>query len=163
MPKDIFISHSHSDRDIATALTDCIVSGAGLRYRDILCTSHSHPDAQLKPGEDINRTLRKHLKECRVLVPIISSDSLERNYVLFEIGGAWALECKIMPVVVQREMKEKMPEIIRGLFYTEYDVPERVKALIIAIERECFSSVGRPDDEKLDATINEYFAKLKLP
>ena len=57
--KDVFISHAHQNARIAIALTDCLVSGAGLSYREILCTSHPRQEARLQTGEDINDKLKK--------------------------------------------------------------------------------------------------------
>lgn len=161
MPKDVFVSHSDADAAVATALTDCIIAGTGLHHRDVLCTSHPNPDAQLKPGEDINRTLRKHLDDCRILVPIVSRESIKRNYVLFEIGGAWALEKRIMPVVVEKDLRAAMPEIIRGLIYTEFDSPARIHALILAISRECFVAADQPSSVTVDSAVQDYIAKIK--
>jgi hypothetical protein len=161
MSKDIFISHSHKDAAIAIALTDCLVSGCRLAYRDILCTSHPRQQARLRRGEDINQKLKKYLIDCRILVPIVSMSSIERNYVLFEIGGAWALDLHIMPVVVEKNVRDLMPEVIKGLLYTKYDDPIQIKELVLDIAEKCFVASDLPKEAEVDSAVRQYLRALK--
>lgn len=163
MSKEIFISHSHSDRKVATALTDCIVDATGISYRDILCTSHTNFHARLRPGENINRTLRKRLDDCRILVPIISRESVKRNYVLFEIGGAWALEKEIMPVLIHKEMRKAMPDIIRDLniIYAMFNSKAHIRDLILAIDSKIFEQNTKLADVEIDKAIKKCMASIK--
>lgn len=158
--KDVFISHSHSDERIATALTNCIVNGTNLGYRDILCTSHANVKARLKPGDNIIGALRKHLENCRIFIPIISTESVTRNFVLFEIGGAWALRHKVMPVVVERQMIKNMPAVLSGLVYTKFKSKKELDVFLYAIEKECFTGPA-PKQAVRDAAIEDYLAEVK--
>lgn len=91
----VFISHSHHDEKLAEALVDYLVERS-ISPNKIRCSSH--PAHQTWPG-DIPAELRKDMRASQVVFAIISKSSLKSGWVLGEIGAAWVLEKKIIPIL----------------------------------------------------------------
>ena len=93
----IFISHSHSDREIASLLVDFLLAALEIKPGDIRCSSV--PGHYLPPGTSIAEQLREDLNQTVVLMGLITQDSLRSTWVLFELGSSWATRKLIIPVV----------------------------------------------------------------
>ena len=93
----IFISHSHSDSEIASLLVDFLLAALEIKPGDIRCSSV--PGHYLPTGTSIAEQLREDLNQTVVLMGLITQDSLRSTWVLFELGSSWATRKLIIPVV----------------------------------------------------------------
>jgi uncharacterized SAM-dependent methyltransferase len=59
---------------------------------------HLDPDGRLAPGEDIEGRLRADLAECDVVVALLTPRTPQSRWVQFELGAAWALGKRIIPL-----------------------------------------------------------------
>lgn len=88
MTRRIFISHSHGDAPLVALLVDLLKNSlVGIQSKDIRCTSL--PGYQLHPGAPTSTTLKEEIKGCEVLIGVITKNSLNSSYVLFELGASW--------------------------------------------------------------------------
>jgi len=72
------------------------------------------------------------LKSADEMIVILSSNSVDNLWMMFEIGAASSLRKKITPVVVGLD-KEQLPQAIQQLKYVKYD---KLADYIADIERQ---------------------------
>ncbi len=87
MELDIFISHSSNDKEIASNLIDLLITSLRIDPEMIRCTSVE--GYKLEGGVNTDEQLRKEIFKSKVLIGIISKESLKSHYVLFELGARW--------------------------------------------------------------------------
>ena len=93
----IFISHAGGDAKIAKALIDLIEAGLEVPTGAIRCTSID--GYKLEGGDDVPEVLRQNLKECAVVVGVLTKTSVSSSYVLMELGAAWAFKKRAIPLI----------------------------------------------------------------
>ena len=93
----IFISHSSADSVIAEMLADLFQTAMCLSKKDIRCTSVD--GYRLPAGANTNEQLRKEVLEAQALVGLISNQSLDSAYVLFELGARWGTNLFMVPLL----------------------------------------------------------------
>jgi hypothetical protein len=94
----IFISHSSTDRDVASRLVELLRSALRLEASEIRCTSV--PGYGLPVGVQIEEVLRGDVTSVQVFLGLISKSSLASLYVLFELGARWGSGKSILPVLL---------------------------------------------------------------
>lgn len=94
----IFISHAKKDEALAQVFVDYLKSTLTIQdEREILCTSL--PGHELPPGASHKIAIRTAIREASVIIGLLTPSSLERQAVMMELGGAWALEKEFMPLL----------------------------------------------------------------
>jgi hypothetical protein len=94
---DIFISHSNRDKEIAKCLIGLVRSSLNLPSERIRCTSVE--GFLLPSGISIEHRLRKEIHESKNFIALITPNSIQSTWVLFEIGARWATEKPMMPLL----------------------------------------------------------------
>lgn len=103
----VFISYSHGDSECADQICG-ILDGIPIDYfRDV---------KDIKWGDNIPDEVRRGLGDCRCVVVIISTGSLESHWVPYEIGYATALGRDVLPFLTHPEAER--PGYIQALSYT---------------------------------------------
>ena len=103
----LFISHSEKDKNLASKLIDFVESSLQTDTIDIRCSSV--PGYQLPFGKTISQQLKEDINKSSFLVVIISENSLISDWVLFELGAAWALDITVVPIIVGNLTYNSMP------------------------------------------------------
>jgi len=102
----VFVSHSTKDRFIARQMARLIqekCARSGVRaYLD---------ERDIETGESIHGSVRNNIRKCDEFLVLLSKQSIDRQWVLSELGAAWVLEKRIVAVVDNLTLDE-MPEII---------------------------------------------------
>jgi hypothetical protein len=93
----IFISHRHKDQSIAAALTETIRSAFDIQQGEIRCTSVQ--PYRLPFGKNTGERLRDEIKMAHVVLGILSPDTSESSYVMFELGAAWSQRIYTCPLL----------------------------------------------------------------
>jgi hypothetical protein len=94
----IFISHSSDDETLAACLVDFIHAGIRIPSDEaIRCTSV--PGYKLEGGDDTAERLRAEIKGCAVVLGLLTRAAAASSYVLLELGAAWGLEKKAIPLL----------------------------------------------------------------
>jgi hypothetical protein len=108
---NVFISSSHKDRDLARDLARRLKE-AGVHS--------TYSELTLSAGSKYEKMFMELLKDADEIIPILSSNSVDNFWMMFEIGAASSLRKKITPVVVGLE-KQDLPPVIKQLKYINYD------------------------------------------
>jgi hypothetical protein len=102
----VFISHSSKDRWIAGQMA-AIIERKAKRYgvRTFL------DEVDLEGGDRVPETIKANLRACEEFVILLSANSVTRQWVLAELGGAWTLDKRIVAITYDL-VTEKIPDII---------------------------------------------------
>jgi hypothetical protein len=93
----IFISHSKDDKILANDFIVLLVAGVGINSNDIFCSSLEGHGVPI--GIDFVKHIQDHMKQADVIIPIITSNFMQSQFCLTELGAAWALD-KAFPLAV---------------------------------------------------------------
>jgi hypothetical protein len=102
----VFISYSHVDSGLVDSLAAVLDELTVEYFRDV---------RDIRLGEPITSTVTEALARCRVLLVVVSPNSLESHWVPYEIGHASALRKVIVPFLTDRSID--VPTYIRDLSY----------------------------------------------
>jgi hypothetical protein len=93
----VLISHSSKDELLASALIDLLRSGLGLLPNQIRCSSVD--GYRLPAGVNTDAQLRAEVRASKVLIGLITPNSLASPYVLFELGARWGAGEIMVPLL----------------------------------------------------------------
>ena len=113
----IFISHSHKDKDVAEALTDLLDANFRVSKGDIRCTSVR--TYQLPVGERTSDRLRAEVSHAKVVLGIVTPDTKESSYVMFELGASWGQQIPAWPLLAKGATESDVPTPIRDVNYIQ--------------------------------------------
>lgn len=93
----VFISHSSTDSSVARFLVDLLRKALGLKSDEIRCTSLD--GYRMQAGVAMDERLRVEVHETELLIGLISPDSLQSAYVMFELGARWGANKPMIPLL----------------------------------------------------------------
>jgi len=79
-PYQVFVSHATADKWLAMMLCEKIEAAGATSFRD---------DRDIDGGDDIPETIRSEIKRSREIVVLLTPNSVDRPWVLLEVGAAW--------------------------------------------------------------------------
>ncbi|GEM_PF-2247057 len=94
---DIFISHSSKDVLYAKILIQIIRKAFNIKSGLIRCTSV--PGYKLKVGANTDSQLKKEIFAAKAFIGIITKESINSTYVLFELGARWGVGLPLIPLL----------------------------------------------------------------
>lgn len=98
--KKIFISHASPDKAITQDFIDIILIGAlGVGIEDIFASTIE--GTKIESGDDWRDSIKENLKTAKVTFIIITPHYKESEVSLNEMGAAWVLSGKTIPVIVE--------------------------------------------------------------
>lgn len=99
MPITIFISHTSSDKDLAEALIRLLRAALPLKPDSIRCTSvHGY---KLPTGANVDAQLRNEVVDAITFIALLTKNSLDSTYVLFELGARWGVNKPLFPLMAR--------------------------------------------------------------
>lgn len=113
---EVFLSHATYDKWIAKVLCEKL-EGLGAQvhvWRD---------DRDIEGGDQIPDKIKKAIHDCDEFVVLLTPESVNREWVLIELGAAWHRGCRIVPLYYHVD-QESVPNIIRdtrGFHLNELD------------------------------------------
>ncbi|OLD25651.1 MAG: hypothetical protein AUJ04_07200 [Acidobacteria bacterium 13_1_40CM_3_55_6] len=110
MAYSVFISSSYKDRDLARDVARRV------KEAGVSVTS----EVTLSAGSEYEKIIMDQLKNADEIIVILSGNSVDNLWMMFEIGAASSLRKKITPVVVGLE-QEELPPVIKQLKYIRYN------------------------------------------
>jgi hypothetical protein len=93
----IFISHSSKDADLALALIDLLKAALALTADQIRCSSVD--GYRLPVGVNTEAKLREEVNAAKIVVGLITPNSLSSYYVMFELGARWGANLFLAPLL----------------------------------------------------------------
>ena len=102
----VFVSHATADKWIATTFCEKIDAIGASSFRD---------DRDINGGDSIPESIRTEIQVSRELVVLLTPDSIERPWVLLEVGAGWGRRknYRIVPVLCHVSF-DAIPDIIEG-------------------------------------------------
>ncbi|HWS86495.1 MAG TPA: toll/interleukin-1 receptor domain-containing protein [Pyrinomonadaceae bacterium] len=100
---DVFLSYAALNRVEANVIYNAVNDAGGKVFL---------AEKTLQPGEDFAEEIRKSLRSSREVWVLVSANSLSSDWVLTELGAAWVLEKKIVPILY-RCRPEELPDNLR--------------------------------------------------
>jgi TIR domain len=91
-PYQIFVSHATADKWIAVTICEKLEEAGARTFRD---------DRDIDGGDDIPERIRSEIKRSREVVVLLTPNSVNRPWVLLEVGAAWGWSkaIRITPVL----------------------------------------------------------------
>jgi hypothetical protein len=103
----VFISHRHKDEPLVRALVEMLAAAFGLGKGDIRCTSVR--PYKLPAGERTSDRLRTEIRRAKAVLGIVTPDTQESSYVLFELGAAWGQGVLTFPLLARGSTMADIP------------------------------------------------------
>ena len=139
---DIFISHSSRDAEVAEALIELLRSALNIPAEKIRCTSVE--GYMLDAGVPVNDQLRIEIHEAKCFIGLISQDSLDSTYVLFELGARWGAGLHLIPALLAAADKGLLQEPLKGLNAVCCDSDAQLHQLMGNVAKALEISSGSP-------------------
>jgi hypothetical protein len=130
----IFISHSSKDAELAAALVRCLEAGVDLPDRSIRCTSV--PGYKLDPGDNWGNSLRNNLRECKIVLGLVTEESLLSNTVIMELGAAWAFEKRTCAILATSIGFSRVPDLLKQTNVIQINSPPDIAHLVEVVSRD---------------------------
>ena len=90
-PYLVFVSHATADKWLAKVLCEKIEQAGASTFRD---------DRDIAGGDDIPEQIRVQIKRSQEMVVLLTPESVDRPWVLLEVGAAWGRRQKARIVAV---------------------------------------------------------------
>ena len=101
----VFVSYARSDQALAEQLFRT------LRTLPVEAWSED----QLRAGENWSEVLRAQLRDSEYFLLLLTPKTLESSWVQQELGAAWALGKRMIAVVTDRRLLDKLPVDLAGV------------------------------------------------
>ena len=125
---DVFISHSSKDAHIALALIELIRAALDVPHGRIRCTS---AEGYLLPiGTNVDDQLKCEVRDSRAFIGLLTPNSLESKYVLFELGARWGAQLRLFPIVAGGTKASDLRSPLSSLMTLDCYTPGKVHHLI---------------------------------
>ena len=96
----IYISHSQVDTVAARKLRNILTQRLNCRV---------FISEEVSAGGNWQSKLRSELSSSDIVLALLTPRAVESNWVLHELGAAWALQKTIIPVITQRHVLNNIP------------------------------------------------------
>lgn len=110
---DIFISHSSRDKSIAKKLIYLIRSALNIPAENIRCSSVD--GFRLPVGVPTIERLRQEVHNSKTFIALITPNSLQSVFVLFELGARWETQKPLMPLLACGIHNENLREPLSAI------------------------------------------------
>ncbi|MCH7755875.1 toll/interleukin-1 receptor domain-containing protein [candidate division KSB1 bacterium] len=102
----VFISHSTKDRWVAKQMSNLIEEkGREWGIKTFL------DEKDIDGGDSIPESIRINIQKCDEFLLLLSRYSVNRPWVLIELGAAWGLEKRVV-TIIDKVTPDEMPEVI---------------------------------------------------
>ena len=102
----IFVSHATADKWLATTICQKIESIGATTFRD---------DRDINGGDDIPEAVRMQIKQSKMFVVLLTPDSVNRPWVLLEVGAGWGWRKKFpIAAILCHVNVDAIPDIIKS-------------------------------------------------
>jgi hypothetical protein len=157
MPHKLFLSHDSRDRERAKAIAQA-VQRLTLGQISVWHSSDDGPNGGLRPGQVWLDEIRRQIADSRALVVLLTPQSLNRPWLLFEAGfGAAQANCAVIPVCVGIDSVADVPfplAMYQAFQLADYDSLKRFIEKLLAMHQIPFDeAMARPVLEEAIAAL----------
>lgn len=122
----VFLSHVHTDRDIASSLEN-IINQALSGGVDVFNSSNRKSIALGDPWRDV---IVKRLRKSDAVLVIATPESVARPWVNFETGGAWVSGRRVIPCCAKGMVSSSLPSPLHELQGINLATADDLRSLI---------------------------------
>lgn len=144
-----FISHSSDDGALHDSFYRLLTDGFGIDKNEIFTTSKA---GALQTGEYFTETIKKRLQESEIVFLLMTKAYSQSPFCFSELGAAWVLEKKIIPILtesISKEIYDRTP--LLGKQYKLLDdanIGKRIREIYDELHREgCIETQNTEDFE----------------
>lgn len=157
MPHKLFLSHDSRDRERAKAIAQA-VQRLTLGQISVWHSSDDGPNGGLRPGQVWLDEIRLQIVDSRALVVLLTPQSVNRPWLLFEAGfGAAQTNCAVIPVCVGIDSVTDVPfplAMYQTFQLADYDSLKRFVEKLLAMYQIPFDeAMARPVLEEAVAAL----------
>ena len=155
----VFIAHTADDSEIAKCLIDLLTKALQLKSDQVRCTSVD--GYRLPAGAPIDETLRVEVNDSKLLIGIITPNSIKSAYVIFELGARWGAQEPMIPLLAAGATPGHLEGPLAGINTLNAGEEGQVHQLV----EEAASHLGLKPDRvsSYQATIQELVRLSKAP
>jgi hypothetical protein len=152
MTRQLFISHSAKDKQLATLLVDLIDRSFAVPDDGIRCTSVD--GYALAPGDSSNDVLKNDIRGCSMLIALLTRDSLLSAWVTMELGAAWILDKTTCAILAPDVSFRDVHGPISGIHAIKLDNAAGIANMITVIEKH--TKWSRRNLAKLTSALQQF-------
>lgn len=104
-PYRVFVSHATADRWLATVVCEKLELNGAVTFRD---------DRDINGGDDIPEEIRDAINDSDELLVLLTPDSADRPWVLFEVGAAWGRKKMRITAILCHVTTDRIPDLIKS-------------------------------------------------
>lgn len=105
-PYQVFVSHATADRWLAKTICEQIEKTGAITFRD---------DRDIAGGDDIPEEIRRQIKQSKEIVVLLSPESVDRKWVILEVGAAWGWSKRMRIVTIRCHVSvDPIPDMIKS-------------------------------------------------
>ncbi|MBC7783530.1 MAG: toll/interleukin-1 receptor domain-containing protein [Burkholderiales bacterium] len=102
----VFVSHASTDKWLATVICEKLEASGISTFRD---------DRDLAGGDDIPDEIRRAILNSDELLVLLTPDSVDRRWVLMEIGAAWLRGPQMRIIALRCHIEiDPIPDILKS-------------------------------------------------
>lgn len=98
MAKEIFISHASADKPLVDGFINFIRLGMDISNKELYCITYNK--GEIPSGDSFTEHIKENINNAKIVILLITPNFLHSNFCMAELGAAWALEKKIIPIIV---------------------------------------------------------------
>jgi hypothetical protein len=105
-PYHVFVSHATADKWLARTVCEKIEAIGASTFRD---------DRDINGGDDIPEEIRRQIKQSREIVVLLTPDSVDRQWVILEVGAAWGWSKRMRIIILMNHVSvDPIPDMIKN-------------------------------------------------
>lgn len=153
--KTVFISHSTVDKRLHDCFLDLLVGGFGINKNSIFSSSIAR---SIETSAHFSNTIKNNIKSCDVIILLMTSSYMRSSFCLAELGAAWVLDKKIVPIVIEPVgVKEYNKTPLQGMQFRKLD-----GLRVVYDEFFDIGLISRPDTEEFSKHYKEFLETIRF-
>ncbi|MBY0063559.1 toll/interleukin-1 receptor domain-containing protein [Priestia aryabhattai] len=162
MTKEIFISHAAADKPLVDGFVRFIRLGMDISNKNIFCITYNK--GEIPSGDSFTEHIKININSAKIVILLITPNFLNSNFCMAELGAAWAMNKKIIPIIVpplRFDSLERTPlKAKQGIRLEEIDIfADELQKAEYKFTISLFNEYGEEFKSQLDALIKE----IELP
>ena len=130
----VFVSHATADRELVEQFVDTILKNCGLTEADIFVSSI--PGMDIPAGSDLLAAVRAEVSETTLVIAVITPTYPTRPVCVAELGAAWGVAGKLLPVLVTGIDRSQLEGVLTGMKVDYLDEEKALDEIAARIEKE---------------------------
>jgi hypothetical protein len=132
MSRNIFISHSSKDKELADELVDLLQTGLNISSKDIFCSSLE--GLGIPSGKNFISYIKEKLQSPEIVLILLTENYFSSEFCLCELGATWAMSHNFLPIIVPPLSYDDVKGILVGMQLTNITDPTSLTEFRMQIE-----------------------------